>query len=80
MQAVGFREFVRASAAPLGLTGFVRNGDDSRTVEVIAEGGEHELMELVEALRRGPRFAAVDGVNFTLDEATAAFSRFSVEM
>jgi acylphosphatase len=80
VQAVGFREFVRHEAAARGLTGFVRNGDDGRTVEIVAEGEERVLEELLGKLREGPRFAHVDSVDFNYSDAGRGFSRFSVEM
>lgn len=80
VQGVGFREFVRGEAAQRGLTGYVRNGDDGATVEVVAEGDEMALEGLLEALRRGPRFAQVEHIDFTFSDASQAFARFSVEM
>jgi acylphosphatase len=80
VQAVGFREFVRHEAATRGLTGYVRNGDDGRTVEVVAEGDDRPLEELLARLREGPRFARVDNVDVTYSEAGRGFSKFSVEM
>ena len=47
VQAVGFRQFVWSRAARLGVNGWVRNGNDGRSVEVEAEGPADAL----EALR-----------------------------
>jgi acylphosphatase len=80
VQGVGFREFVRQAAVRHGLQGYVRNGDDGASVEVVAEGGEAALTALLEDLRQGPRFAAVEDVDFAWSDAGAGFSRFSVEM
>jgi acylphosphatase len=80
VQDVGFREFVRQEASARGITGWVRNSDDGRRVELVAEGEEHVLEELVETLHRGPRFARVDDVAVTWSEAGGGFAKFSVEM
>jgi acylphosphatase len=80
VQGVGFREFVRHAGASHGLTGFVRNGDDGRAVEIVAEGDDPALAAFVEALGQGPRFARVESVEVAYSEASAVFSRFSVEM
>ncbi len=80
VQGVGFREFVRQEAASRRLTGYVRNSDDGRSVELVAEGDEAALDALLELLRRGPRFAHVDHVESAFSEASDAFGRFSVEM
>ncbi|MEX1253534.1 MAG: acylphosphatase [Dehalococcoidia bacterium] len=65
VQMVGFRYFVTEQARSLGLTGWVRNGDDGQTVEVVAEGDEASLRELEAALRRGPPHAQVSAVDAT---------------
>ena len=60
---VGFRYFVEEEARKLGLAGWVRNGDDGQTVEVVAEGPEEALRQLEAKLRRGPRLARIDAVD-----------------
>jgi acylphosphatase len=61
VQGVGFRWFVLRRASELGLVGWVANLPDGG-VQVVAMGGEAALESLDEALRRGPRFAAVSRV------------------
>jgi acylphosphatase len=80
VQAVGFREFARHEAATRGLCGYVRNTDDGRSVEVVAEGETAKLEELLGKLHEGPRFARVDSVDFNYSEPGGGFSKFSVEM
>lgn len=80
VQGVGFREFVRHEATSRGLGGYVRNSDDGQRVEVVAEGEEQVLEDLLVSLRRGPRFAVVEEVDVTFSDAGRGFSRFSVEM
>jgi acylphosphatase len=50
VQGVGMRWWIRARALERGLVGWARNTDDGR-VEVVAEGPEAALRELLEALR-----------------------------
>jgi acylphosphatase len=61
VQGVNFRHFTQRAASELWLTGYVRNLDDGR-VEVYACGPPDKLSELSGALRKGPRFAEVRGV------------------
>ncbi|MCH8025813.1 MAG: acylphosphatase [Chloroflexi bacterium] len=75
---VGFRYFVAEQAQALHLTGWVRNGDDGATVEVVAEGDEARLRELEAALRRGPRHARIDGVDADWSDTLEDFSDFQV--
>lgn len=79
VQGVGFREYVRREAAARGLTGYVRNDEDGRTVEVVAEGERSDVQDLLDALQEGPRFSRVDRIDSTFSEASCGFSRFSVE-
>jgi acylphosphatase len=80
VQGVGFREFVRHEAATRGICGYVRNSDDGRRVEVVAEGETSALEDLLHALRSGPRFARVDDVDMEFSEASLGFAKFSVEL
>jgi acylphosphatase len=80
VQGVGFREFVRHEAATRGITGYVRNSDDGRNVEVTAEGDEAAIDALVQRLHEGPRFARVDRVDVTFSDAGGGFAKFSVEL
>ncbi len=75
---VGFRQFVIERARRLGLTGWVRNGEDGRSVEVVAEGERQRLEELLQALHQGPRLAVVQAVDASWEEPTGEFREFSV--
>jgi acylphosphatase len=72
VQGVGYRDYTQRAAAGLGLTGYVRNLDDGG-VEVYAAGSAVQLSDLAAALRKGPRFSDVRGV----DEQEAALRQHS---
>jgi acylphosphatase len=61
VQGVGFRYFAQREAQRLGLKGWVRNlsGGD---VEVVAQGPEDALQEMLRTLRQGPPLAWVRDV------------------
>ena len=61
VQGVWFRESCREVADRLGVTGSVRNRADG-SVEVVVEGGPHEVEALVAWCRSGPPAAEVTGV------------------
>jgi acylphosphatase len=61
VQGVGFRAFVEARAATLGLAGWVRNRSDG-DVEIEAFGEEAALARFQAVCAEGPRYAAVVAV------------------
>lgn len=78
VQGVWFRHNTSKVANKLGLTGFVRNlpnGD----VEVIAEGDEKKLKELIEFCNRGPIGAHVKNVRIEHEKPKNEFSSFLIE-
>jgi acylphosphatase len=76
VQAVGFRQFVIMHARSLGLCGYVRNGNDGRSVEIVAEGPRPALEELVRRLWKGPFMARVDSVQVRWLPPSGEFSHF----
>ncbi|MBI1884885.1 MAG: acylphosphatase [Chloroflexi bacterium] len=78
VQAVGFRDYVYRRARFLGLTGYVRNMPDSRSLEVVAEGSREGLEQLLAYLREGPRSARVDAVDVEWGEGEGRFGDFGV--
>jgi acylphosphatase len=78
VQGVGYRMFVRDAARRIGVTGWVRNCVDGRSVEVLAEGSSDNLDLMETRLRIGPRGASVDRVDLTRANATGEFSGFDI--
>jgi len=77
VQGVGFRYFVYRHAKTLDLTGYVRNLPDGR-VEVVAEGSEESLRELVSLLWEGPVGSYVENVELEWSEAKNEFKDFKI--
>ncbi len=77
VQGVFFRAHTRDLAQRLGLSGFVRNLPDGR-VEVVAEGPEEKLQELIQFCHHGPPLAHVTNVEIHWEEPTGEFRGFSV--
>jgi acylphosphatase len=78
VQGVCFRAFVRAQAEVLGLAGYVRNGDDGVSLEVVAEGSRDALEKLLEQLAKGPPAASVSAVDSEWREYGGLYRGFSV--
>ena len=77
VQGVFFRASTQNKAKELGLSGFVRNREDG-TVEIVAEGYEDQLSELVNWCRTGPDMAIVDSVQSDWRPYEAQFVDFRV--
>ena len=78
VQAVGFRQFVWDHARRLGLAGWVRNGDDGRSVELEAEGAAADVERLLDLLRPGPYGARVDRLDVEWDDDLRSYRGFEV--
>ena len=78
VQGVYFRDSVRMEARSLGLSGYVRNLSDGRSVEVQAEGDREELEKLIGFLHIGPERAIVETVDTEWAEYSGKFDKFAV--
>jgi acylphosphatase len=79
VQGVGFRAFVVAQAKMLGLTGWVRNGTDGRSVEIIMEGASGKVEQLLREIEQGPPLAYVEQVRTTKLDGPAQFTHFEIQ-
>ena len=77
VQGVGFRFATVEAAHRLGVTGWVQNLPGGQ-VEVLAQGSEGAVDDLVAWLADGPRWASVVNVEVTPSESDAGLSTFSV--
>lgn len=77
VQGVGFRGFVALRAQRLQLRGYVCNLTEGG-VEVVAEGDEHDLRNLLQVLEVGPPAAHVTNVQVSWAEPTGEFATFTV--
>jgi len=78
VQGVYFRAFTSRYARELGLSGYVRNLPDWKTVEVQAEGERKQLEKLIDHLKVGPPRARVERVETSWSEYTGSYSSFGV--
>lgn len=77
VQGVGFRWFVEREAARLGLDGWVANQADG-SVEVVAEGPDELLAELVLQLWEGPSGSSVSDVEMRHEPARGNLVGFTI--
>ncbi len=78
VQGVYFRASTRNRARQLGLAGWVRNCPDG-SVELIAEGGQEKLAQLVTWCHEGPSGAVVTDASVEWQGGTGEFAGFMVK-
>jgi acylphosphatase len=78
VQGVGYRWWVQRHAQELGLTGWVMNADDERSVQLVAEGSAAALDALERLLRDGPHGAIVEAVEARRGPSSGEFQRFGI--
>ena len=61
VQGVFFRDNTRKKAAEFGLKGYAKNLEDGN-VEVVAQGHEEKIKELIEFIKKGPGIAKVTDI------------------
>jgi len=77
VQGVYYRAETQKQAIELALTGWVRNLADGR-VEVLAEGDQQSVRQLMAWLRQGPPRSRVDEVEESNETYTGEFDSFSI--
>ncbi|KUO94014.1 MAG: acylphosphatase [Vulcanisaeta sp. CIS_19] len=78
VQGVGFRSFVSRNARRLGVKGFVRNLEDGYSVEIVAEGPDEAVEQLINIVRRGPPGAIVEDIEIEDQEPRNEFKDFEI--
>ena len=61
VQGVFFRDATRRKAMELGLNGYAKNLEDGN-VEIVAEGDEYKINELIEFIKNNPGRSKVENI------------------
>jgi acylphosphatase len=77
VQGVSFRWYTQRKAQELGLVGWVRNLWDGR-VEVVLEGEEKTVQQMVNWCHVGAPSAQVDQIEASYQDPTGEFKRFRI--
>ena len=77
VQGVYFRASAQREARRLGLTGWVKNRPDG-FVEILAEGEEEGIKDLIAWAHRGPSAARVERVDTRWRSFTGEYSDFRI--
>ncbi|TRZ36057.1 acylphosphatase [Niallia circulans] len=76
VQGVGFRYFVQMKAMEYNVHGWVKNRDNG-SVEAVISGPKETLEVFIADIKKGNRFAAVQNVEITEQQAES-FRSFSI--
>ncbi len=76
VQGIFYRDWTKKTADKLGLTGWVRNTNE--TVEIVAEGDKMKLRELILECQKGPPMAKVEKVDYEWEEYSGKFTNFYI--
>ncbi|MGI2260040.1 acylphosphatase [Shewanella sp. GXUN23E] len=77
VQGVGFRRWTLDKANALSLTGYVGNLDDGR-VEILAQGSEPAVSQLIDWCHQGSSSASVSRVDVDEDPGDEFYLDFSI--
>jgi len=77
VQGVYFRASAQREAKRLGLTGWIKNRDDGG-VEIVAEGEEDQVKDLLVWAQHGPSTARVEEVDTRWRSYTGEYSEFKI--
>jgi acylphosphatase len=77
VQGVFFRASAQREAKRLGLTGWVKNRPDGG-VEIVAEGEEDQVKDLLAWSQHGPSTARVEKIDTRWRSYTGEFSEFRI--
>lgn len=77
VQGVYYRASAQREARQLGLSGWVKNRPDG-SVEIVAEGEEDQVKDLLSWAQQGPTTARVDKVETKWRSYTGEFSDFRI--
>lgn len=77
VQGVGMRYSVFRKAVDLGLCGYVKNVVDG-SVEVVVEGDEKDILDLVDYIKSGVRWAQIDDMRISWQKVSGRFADFQI--
>ncbi len=78
VQGVFFRESAKNKAIALGLFGWVKNTDDDR-VEMVLQGNDNGVNEMIDWSRQGPPSAEVEKVDIIDFDQSSEFNDFKIK-
>ncbi|MBW3010849.1 acylphosphatase [Candidatus Woesearchaeota archaeon] len=77
VQGVFFRRYIKENAEDLKLNGWAKNKDNDK-VEILVEGDEADIEELIDICSRGPQGAEVEDVEVKKEKYIGNLKGFTI--
>jgi acylphosphatase len=77
VQGVFFRRYIKENAEDLTLSGWAKNMDKDK-VEILVEGKEEDIEELVDICSRGPQGAEVEDIEVKKEKYIGNLKGFTI--
>jgi acylphosphatase len=78
VQGVYFRDYCKAEALKLGLSGWVKNLKDGKSVEAVVEGNVEQVIEMVRWLKKGSPGSVISKVEITEERPAGEIAAFNI--
>ena len=78
VQGVYFRDYAKAEALKLGLSGWVKNLKDGTSVETVIEGEADLVLQMVRWLKKGSPGAEVTSIDINQERPTGETAAFNI--
>lgn len=78
VQGVYFRDYAKAEALKLELSGWVKNLKNCKTVEIVIEGNKEEVIQMIKWLKVGSPGSVVTGIDIKEERPTGETAAFNI--
>ncbi|MEN8136453.1 MAG: acylphosphatase [Thermodesulfobacteriota bacterium] len=78
VQGVFFRDYAKAEALKLGLSGWVKNLKNGKSVETVIEGDYKEVVLMIKWLKKGSPGSVVTGIEIKEERPTGDTAAFNI--
>lgn len=78
VQGVYFRDYAKAEALKLGLSGWVKNLKNGKSVETVIEGEYNEVVQMIKWLKKGSPGSVVTSIEIKEERPTGETAAFNI--
>lgn len=78
VQGVYFRDYAKAEGLKLGVSGWVKNLKNGKSVEAVIEGNKEEVIKMIKWLKVGSPGSVVTDIEITQERPTGETAAFNI--